>query len=261
MINLEEKNKEDVIVQIDELNKKYEQLLKKNKRRNIIIILLGILMILLIILLVYKIGRIGFSVNVSGKNEDLPPVITLTDEALEENNSDKDINTNNIINNNSQSNKHQNNNIQIPNNGEIYLTQKGPSEGNVTDNLNIFKNMKFGGRKIIAPNSKGIFKFYVNNGTSGNISYNLSFIDEMSNIVNMKYKLKIDGEYIKGNANQYVSIEELNIEELLLANNSYNLFELEWYWEDDDKNDTFIGSLLDDQYYELKINIVGKRLN
>ncbi len=132
---------------------------------------------------------------------------------------------------------------------------------NTENKLDIFKNKQFGSRKIIAPRSKGNFKFYVKNDTSSNISYDISVIDEMSNFVNMKYKLKLDGEYIKGNTKEYVEVNKLNMNSIALANNSYNLFELEWYWEDDDKNDTYIGNLIDSQYYTLQIKIIGKKLH
>ena len=36
---------------------------------------------------------------------------------------------------------------------------------------------------------------------------------------------------------------------------STNIFTLEWYWEDDDKLDTAVGSEKDTQYYKLNLQI------
>ena len=71
----------------------------------------------------------------------------------------------------------------------------------------------------------------------------------------MKYKLKIDNVYICGNTNNYVEIDKLNIDNIVLMKNSTTLYSLEWYWEDNDKLDTYVGGLKTDEYYTLKFNI------
>jgi len=121
--------------------------------------------------------------------------------------------------------------------------------------LNIFKNEKFNGEKIIAPHSIGTYQFYVTNKSKESIAYNLRLLDEMNHFINMKYKLKIDNVYICGDEDTYVGIEELNIDNIILMNNSTTLYTLEWYWEDDDVADTFVGSLDTDEYYTLRLNI------
>ena len=120
--------------------------------------------------------------------------------------------------------------------------------------LQIFKNQEFGGEKKIAPNSKGTYKFYVKNQIEDNIKYNICLLDEMSHFVNMKYKLKINDVYICGNKDEYVGIDEMNVENVVLSKGSTTLYTLEWYWEDNDELDTYVGSL-DGQYYTLKLNI------
>ena len=120
--------------------------------------------------------------------------------------------------------------------------------------LQIFKNQKFNGEKKIAPNSKGMYKFYVKNQIGDNIKYNINLLDEMSHFVNMKYKLKSNDIYVCGNENEYVGIDELNLENVVLVKDSTILYTLEWYWEDDDELDTYVGGL-DGQYYTLKINV------
>ena len=119
--------------------------------------------------------------------------------------------------------------------------------------LDIFSNVKFDNKKIIAPGSYGSYDFMVKNIGTTKLSYNINFKDVMDNSVNMKYRLKIDNVYIKGNEKEYVSIDELNTENIKVMINSNNVFTLEWLWVDDDYNDTYTGSLKDNQYYTLDV--------
>lgn len=121
--------------------------------------------------------------------------------------------------------------------------------------LQVFKNANYNEKKIIAPHSSGTYKFYVKNETENNIVYNIRLVDEMSHFINMKYKLKIDNIYICGNENNYVDIDKINIDNIVLMKNSTTLYSLEWYWEDNDKLDTNVGGLKTDEYYTLKFNI------
>lgn len=131
------------------------------------------------------------------------------------------------------------------------------NETEMLDNteLNIFANAKFNGESIIAPKSSGEYKFVIENIADNHVSYDIGFKDIMTNPVNMKYRLKIDNVYIRGNENEYISIDNLSVEDIVVLENSNNIFTLEWYWEDDNINDTYVGSLESDQYYTLELNI------
>lgn len=140
----------------------------------------------------------------------------------------------------------------------ITITDKDGTEFTLQGaDINIFNNTAFGGEKIIAPHSIGTYQFYVKNETKNDIKYNVRLLDEMNHFVNMKYKLKIDNLYICGNKDTYVSIEELNIDDIILSKDSTALYTLEWYWDDSDKLDTIVGtqSNYKDEYYTLKINL------
>lgn len=128
------------------------------------------------------------------------------------------------------------------------------------EELNIFSNVKFDNEPIIAPNSTGTYKFYIENVVDDNISYDITFTDEMSNKINMKYRLKLDNVYVRGNEKEYVDITELNLEDITVLKDSVNIFVLEWYWVDDDENDTYVGSLKTDEYYTLKLKIQADNL-
>ena len=77
----------------------------------------------------------------------------------------------------------------------------------------------------------------------------------MKHFVNMKYKLKIDNIYIRGNEKEYVGIDELNAEIIVVLKDSNNIYTLEWYWEDSDKEDTTVGSKKENQHYSLTLQI------
>ncbi len=141
----------------------------------------------------------------------------------------------------------------------INITSEGITWGENT-RLNIFNNEKFNGEKIIAPKSSGTYKFYVKNAIGENISYDINLLDDMSNFVNMKYRLKLNNVYVFGNEQTYVSIDELDLKDIILTKDSTSLYTLEWYWEDDDAKDTYIGSLKNDEYYTLGLKIQAEKL-
>lgn len=138
---------------------------------------------------------------------------------------------------------------------EIEITQDDIDVTKETQ-LNIFNNEKFNGQKIIAPHSKGTYQFYIKNISKSDVKYDIKFTDEMKHFVNMKYKLKMDNIYIKGNADNYVTLDELNLNDIVVLKDSINIFTLEWYWEDDDELDTYVGGKPEeDRYYKLNLEI------
>ena len=145
-----------------------------------------------------------------------------------------------------------------PTSGKVYTNGIEVTENDIgiekNAKLNIFNNEKCNGEKIIAPHSKGTYKFYIKNKSNQDMRYNISFEDEMKKIVNMKYTLKIDNIFIKGSEDSYTSIEQLGITDITVPKDSVNIFTLEWYWEDDDKLDTEIGAS-DDRYYIINLKI------
>ena len=75
----------------------------------------------------------------------------------------------------------------------------------------------------------------------------------------MKYKLKLDNVYIKENKDEYKKLEDIKLKEVIVPKDSANIYTLEWYWEDDDKNDTIVGSQQDKQYYKLNLEINARQ--
>ena len=125
--------------------------------------------------------------------------------------------------------------------------------------LNLFKNNKFNGEKMIAPRSSGTFDFTIKNSTKRDVKYNIDFDKETKYPINMKYKLKMNNLYIRGSENDYVNVEDLALKDLIVSNGAENNFSIEWYWEDDDVNDTFIGIQEVDRYYKLNLSIYAEQ--
>ena len=169
-------------------------------------------------------------------------------------NGNKKDSSNKNTNSNEQSNK-SNSNTDLE--GEFYVSDNKIVKWNDNTNLNIFtdskKISKVNGK--IAPESTGIYVFNVNNKTKYNLKYNISFIESNEYSINMKYKLKKGNTYL---VDQYVSYEQLNINDMLLNSNKTDIYSLEWKWVgDNDNNDTTIGMSAKDGdiNYSLKINI------
>ncbi len=145
-----------------------------------------------------------------------------------------------------------------PTSGKTYTDGIVVTEDNIgiekDTQLNIFNNEKFKGEKIIAPHSQGTYKFYIKNKSNRDINYNIKFSDEMKKFVNMKYRLKIDNIYIRGNEEGYTTIENLDVNNVTVPKDSINMFTLEWYWEDNDELDTKVGTS-DERYYTINLKI------
>lgn len=138
---------------------------------------------------------------------------------------------------------------------DMILIKENDMKEVINNKLNIFNNEKFNGKNMIAPHSYGKYQFYVSNISNSDVKYSMKFSDEMKKFVNMKYKLKIDNVYIRGDLENYTTIDNLDLDEIVVLKDSTNIFTLEWYWEDNDSLDTGVGSEKDTQYYKLNLQI------
>ena len=111
------------------------------------------------------------------------------------------------------------------------------------EELNIFRNQKYNNQNIIAPRSTGTYSFLVKNVTDTNLVYDLQLKEINKYNINMKYKLKLENVYIAGSKEEWKDIKDINIENIIVPAESTNLYTLEWYWADNDVQDTKIGSL------------------
>lgn len=134
---------------------------------------------------------------------------------------------------------------------KIELTGENLQISNNTK-LNIFSGLA---NNKLTPNSSGVYRFSIKNKSDYDMIYNIKFEDDMKNYVNMKYKLKIDNIYVRGNNDKYVSIDELDLDNIIVPKNSINIYTLEWTWENSDEEDTKVATMKEDQYYYFKMQI------
>lgn len=169
--------------------------------------------------------------------------------------------SNNDIGGNSNNNNNNDNQSDTDDEEEIdddfYVQDDESIRWENTSNVNIFDDSinisKVHGK--IAPESTGVYKFDINNGTRFNLKYNISFIEENNDNMNIKFKLKKGNTYLIDN---YVSSNQLNISNMALNSKNSDTYYLEWKWVgDDDSNDTAIGNKAKntDIDYSLKINV------
>ena len=172
-------------------------------------------------------------------------------------------NGNNNTNNNSNTNNNTDNGSSSEETPEdvldddFYVSDREKIKWEEETSLNIFEDSqnisKVRGK--IAPESTGVYKFKVNNGTSNKLNYKISFSEVNSNNINMKFKLKKGDIYL---VDHYVSYDELDLFNIILNSRSSDTYSLEWKWVgDNDENDTQIGMNAKnrDITYDLKIYI------
>ena len=121
--------------------------------------------------------------------------------------------------------------------------------------LRIFSNPVYNFKNIVAPGSHNMYKYIVNNNEKFDVLYGLKFLEDNKDSINMKFKLKRNGEYIIGDDLNWESLNHKVINDLPLGINSYDVYLLEWKWIDG-KDDTKVGFNQSD--YKLNIEIKAK---
>ena len=144
----------------------------------------------------------------------------------------------------------------IVDNSARFKVKQGESEFSELKELEVFNNKYFNDKSIIAPGVEGDYNFTVENEGDCNFNYDISFTEENPYNVNMVYKLKLNGEYILGNENNWVKGADLYRKNILLEDGKIDLYTIEWKWEDTDY-DTEIGVLggANGAYYKMFINV------
>lgn len=256
----EESNK-DKIIEEYKIKQKKDKLEKR-------ILLLIIIILIIVYLVSFRIGVIedlgGIKTDYNDENSEMIENNNQVDK--EYINKDYSQAENKNLNSNSETNQETSISNKNENSNElkddedidnIKLVKVSWNGKEVTKNteLDIFKNEKFNGQKIIAPNSKGSATFCVENTANTEMICNLKFTEETENPINMKYRLKIDNKYVVGNANKYEDLEKLNLKDILMQRKSINMYTIEWYWEDSDKEDTEVAVQDEKQYYTLNFEI------
>ena len=135
--------------------------------------------------------------------------------------------------------------------GKVFISDK---EGNYIyqQNLNIFNNSAFEYTNKIAPGVGNTYQFIVHNSMKEKVKYYLKLYEETKYDINMKYRLSKNNEYVIGSENKWVSAKDFQTSYYKLNELSSDKYSLDWKWFDNDKQDTFIGKNMNEEY---KLNV------
>lgn len=157
---------------------------------------------------------------------------------IKDKNSEKD--NSNVKDNNDNNDKKDNNN-NIVEESTSFKIFEGTKEWSEVKELDIFnKNYTHIENGKIAPGVQDTYVYTVECHGKYSMQYEMKFLDENPYNINMKYKLKRNSEYVAGNENTWVNVDELTQSGMKIDPNTIDVFTLEWRWEDSD-NDTEIG--------------------
>ncbi|MBR2712917.1 MAG: hypothetical protein IKE73_04340 [Bacilli bacterium] len=107
----------------------------------------------------------------------------------------------------------------------------------------------------IKPGDNGFYEFAINNVSDGNIAYSVDFVEENQYNVNLLYKLRMNNNYVAGDSDTWVTLNELDLKNKILDSKYMDSFYLEWKWVDSD-HDTIAGKALNAKY-KLSINVLS----
>lgn len=112
-------------------------------------------------------------------------------------------------------------------------------------------------RKYVAPYDTGVYHFEVKNTKNRNIYYDLTLEEDNADKINIKYKLKKNGDYIIG-GDGWVYYNEIKLDEVAIGALGNDAYELEWSWvSENDEQDTAIGLKQDRAEYSVEIKVIA----
>ena len=139
---------------------------------------------------------------------------------------------------------------------DIYISE---SSGNtVNQQWNIFGETEE--EKMIKPGKSGVYRFKIHNDNYFDIICNINFTEDNEYDIEMSYRLRQDKyTYLKGSSKNYLSVEDMTTNGIVIPAQSTVELELDWYWVEDPNNnviDTTAGNDID-SYYTLFVVITG----
>lgn len=123
---------------------------------------------------------------------------------------------------------------------KLFVVEEGGTEWTQDEPINVFKDGLYNG-KVIYPGMEGKYSFRLENRNSNALCYSLSFSDVNDYEINLGYRLRRNGEYVRGSEDIYVETANLNLSDLSVEANKNDTFTLEWKWLDLDPIDTVAG--------------------
>lgn len=131
--------------------------------------------------------------------------------------------------------------------GEIFIDD---NSGNYIyqQNLNIFTNPAYEYTNKIAPGVSNTYDFKTNNISNIDINYYIEMFEETEYEVNLKYRLRRNGEYVVGDDTTWVSGQNIKTSFKRLNKNESDIYSLDWKWFDNDEKDNVAGENMISDY-------------
>ncbi len=117
--------------------------------------------------------------------------------------------------------------------------------------LKIFENAAFQYTNKIAPGVSNSYDFRVHNTTLKAINYSVVFEENSEYAINLRYRLRREGNYVVGSETEWVSASELASAMKYLSSNSTDNYTLDWEWPYEggtDDADTEAGESMTSEY-------------
>lgn len=121
----------------------------------------------------------------------------------------------------------------------IFIADETGTSWSDQENLPVFYSGEFGD-SVIAPGMRGSYRFVFENNNDDAVQFSLDFSEENEHGIGLGYRLVRDGAPLTP-SEDFVGTEALGADGLTLEAHSRTLFELQWYWEDNDEIDTVAG--------------------
>lgn len=160
---------------------------------------------------------------------------------------------------NTQENKNTDNTDSvIVDNSDRFKIKQGNTEWKYLSELDMFKNFHFEDRAIIAPGVFGSYSYTVENESDSDFIYYIRYQEQNPYKVNMKYKLRVNGNYIVGEDGEWHDYKEMERTDVYIKANSKDIYTVEWKWVDAE-NDTEVGTT-EGANYKMHIDIVANQV-
>ncbi len=136
----------------------------------------------------------------------------------------------------------------------FFVASEGEEAWTKGKQLSVFENGRYENAKIY-PGMSGDYQFRLQNENGKRLLYSLDFEEPEDSLINMKYRLRLGEEYVAGDENTYVTLDELDQADGRIEANQSAIYTLEWKWEDSEE-DALAG--MSRATYTLDITFSGK---
>ncbi|MBR2241014.1 MAG: hypothetical protein IJ890_06525 [Clostridia bacterium] len=262
MTSTEEKNtiKTNKTEKLNQNNNQYyqneEETTMPEKKIIVYLIILALILLFIALFFIYNIIDRGV-INTKQTTSITYPDNNITEIDNGDNNNTNNDNQNNNQNNNKDNNQDNNQNNDENNNQNeggndndpVHIIEEdaslkifeGTKQWSELKELNIFdRDHMHVAKGKIAPGVQDTYTYTVECYGDYKMLYNMVFSDDNPHKINMIYKLKRNGQYVAGDDNTWVKVDQLSQSGMTIAPGTIDVFTLEWRWEDAE-NDTEIG--------------------